>query len=369
MGTTSPDKPMKSVTGLEGGGGKTGDLVISWDPLPAQEHNAPGVYYRVYYKRTGVDPDVDFVQEAIKKPSELGYSDWETKNGKMVKVIKIDPRYYFTTYETKIQVFNEMCEEPWCKGPMSEPVEVYSAEDLPQVAPSAVGARPYNSTALVITWVPVPNIREKMRGRLIGHRIKYWRKDLNETTESQYLLSRSQKPRALIIGLQPNTYYYVRVMAYNSAGPGPESERFIERTFKMRPQKQPTAVQVFGINPTTIKVTWRYVAPTVQEEPLTGYKIRYWESDKDVSEANSTDVYIGSYDFKLEATISDLSPGKTYFLRVLAFSQGGEGKMSSPAWKFQMGDPARFSSSPELSQVSLSLLLACIIPLLVARLL
>ena len=90
-------------------------------------------FCRVYYKRTGVDPDVDFVQETIKKPSELGYSDWETKNGKMVKVIKIDPRYYFTTYETKIQVFNEMCEEPRCEGPMSDPVEVYSAEDLPQV--------------------------------------------------------------------------------------------------------------------------------------------------------------------------------------------------------------------------------------------
>ena len=70
----------------------------------------------------------------------------------------------------------------------------------------------------------------------------------------------------------------------------------------------------------------RYVAPTVQEEPLTGYKIRYWESDKDVRQANDTTVYIGSYDFKLEATISDLSPGKTYYLRVLAFSQGGEGK-------------------------------------------
>ena len=33
-------------------------------------------------------------------------------------------------------------------------------------------------------------------------------------------------------------------MAYNSAGPGPESERFLERTFKLRPQKPPTAVQV-----------------------------------------------------------------------------------------------------------------------------
>ena len=88
---------------------------------------------RVYYKRTGVDKDVDFVQETIKKPSELGYSDWQIKNGKQVKVIKIDPRYYFTTYEVKVQVFNDMCQEPRCDGPMSEPVSVFSAEDLPQV--------------------------------------------------------------------------------------------------------------------------------------------------------------------------------------------------------------------------------------------
>jgi hypothetical protein len=43
-------------------------------------------------------------------------------------------------------------------------------------------------------------------------------------------------------------------------------------------------------------------------------------------------VYIGN---TLEATMNDLTPGKTYYLRVLAFSQGGEGKMSSPAWQFQ----------------------------------
>ena len=62
-----------------------------------------------------------------------------------------------------------------------------------------------------------------------------------------------------------------------------------------------------------MRVTWRYVAPTVKEEPLTGYKVRVWESDRDISEANDTVIYIGN---KLEATITDLTPGKTYFLRV-----------------------------------------------------
>ena len=145
-----------------------------------------------------------------------------------------------------------------CEGPMSEEVEVMSAEDIPRATPTNVGARPFNSTAIRVHWNPVPNVRDKIRGKLIGHRIKYWRQDLREVEDSQYVLSRSTRNEALIIGLQPNTYYYVRVMAYNSAGPGPESERFIERTFKMRPQKQPTAVQVHGINPSTITVTWRW---------------------------------------------------------------------------------------------------------------
>ena len=107
-------------------------------------------------------------------------------------------------------------------------------------------------------------------------------------------------------------------------------------------------LQVYGINPSTIRVTWRYVAPSVLEEPLTGYKVRYWESDKDISVANDTIVYIGN---RLETTIEDLTPGKTYYLRVLAFSQGGEGKMSSPAWQFQMGDPEALNKAVTLSVV------------------
>ena len=91
---------------------------------------------------------------------------------------------------------------------------------------------------------------------------------------------------------------------------------------------------MYGINPSTVRVTWRYVAPSVDEEPLTGYKVRYWESDKDISVANDTTVYIGR---NLETIIDDLSPGKTYFLRVLAFSQGGEGKMSSLSRRAEIG--------------------------------
>ena len=139
----------------------------------------------------------------------------------------------------------------------------------------------------------------------------------------------------------------------------------MERTFKLRPQKPPTAVQVYGINPSTIRVTWRYVSPSVEEEPLTGYKIRVWESDKDISVANDTIIYIGN---RLEATISDLTPGKSYMLRVLAFSQGGEGKMSSPTWQFQMGDPKYLNTATSIYN-SIQLLTSILIPTILIKLL
>lgn len=53
-----------------------------------------------------------------------------------------------------------------------------------------------------------------------------------------------------------------------------------------------------------------------------------------MSTANDTVIPVGG---KLEAYINNLSPGKTYHMRVLAFSNGGDGRMSSPTLTFQMG--------------------------------
>lgn len=53
-----------------------------------------------------------------------------------------------------------------------------------------------------------------------------------------------------------------------------------------------------------------------------------------MSTANDTYVSLNS---ALESYISDLSPGKTYMLRVLAYSNGGDGRMSSPILSFRMG--------------------------------
>lgn len=124
--------------------------------------------------------------------------------------------------------------------------------------------------------------------------------------DAVYYLSRTTRNWALIVGLQPDTYYFVKVMVYNAAGEGPESERYLERTYRKAPQKPPSSVHVYGVNPSTVRVVWRYVSPSQEEEPVIGYKIRIWEADQDMSTANDTIVPIGS---KLEAIIDTLTAG------------------------------------------------------------
>lgn len=73
---------------------------------------------------------------------------------------------FFTKYDVKVQSMNDMG-----KGPISDIAVIYSAEDMPQVAPQQPVAMSYNSTALNMTWLPVEQSREIMRGKLIGHRV------------------------------------------------------------------------------------------------------------------------------------------------------------------------------------------------------
>ncbi|XP_043215270.1 contactin-like [Amphibalanus amphitrite] len=317
---TAPARPFTPPTQIHGGGGKIGDLTIKWKPLTDRYRNAPGVYYKVFWMRHEIEPEIDYNEKTLEEYGNIGQY-----------VVTIQRKYFYSQYKVKVQAFNSMG-----AGPISEEYIIYSAEGMPQAVPTEVAAKAYNSTALNVTWRPIEHTREGLRGRLLGHRVKYWIRDADEATESLILLKSSLEPWALVVGLQPFTEYYVRVMAYNSAGSGQESERFLERTYKNAPLNPPTAVNVEPINPRTVRVTWRIASPSVDEEPLRGFKVRVWERDQDISDANDTYVPLGQ---RLEAYINDLEPGAWYKLRVLAYSAGGDGKMSSPEWQFQMGNP------------------------------
>ena len=77
------------------------------------------MFDRVYYRRTGLDPERDFQQRTLE--------NMPASNN--LYVVKVDRRYYYTEHEVKVQVFNDMCKEPYCQGPISEPVTIFSGKN------------------------------------------------------------------------------------------------------------------------------------------------------------------------------------------------------------------------------------------------
>ncbi|KAI1278064.1 Contactin [Halotydeus destructor] len=336
---TDKDRPLKTPTAVGGGGGKSGTLTITWNPLPPQDWNAPEIWYQIYYKGSG---DADYTTKDLRQQGNIG-----------MFTVSVGEENYYKPYSVAVRAKN-----PVGEGPASNEVEVFSAEAMPHVQPSLVQAISHNSTALNVSWAPVDITREKIRGKLIGHRIKYWRNGHDPQTDSLTLLSRAIDPWGLIVALQPDTEYYVAVMAYNDAGSGPESEPFLARTYKAAPQRPPTSVKVTARDETSVMVIWRGVSTiSSNEEPIIGYKVRYWESDQPIAKAKEVFKVLGG---ELEAVISGLVPGKVYKLRVMAYSHGGDGKMSSPAWEFRVGEgsAAKYTATGSASISYLSPLLA-----------
>ncbi|KAK8720533.1 hypothetical protein OTU49_013266, partial [Cherax quadricarinatus] len=92
---TREDRPFTTPMNLGGGGGKTGDLTITWDPLSGEHQNAPGVYYKLFWRRTVIDPETDFQTIVLRNRGNIG-----------MHVVDVNPiKYFYTQYEVKIQVY------------------------------------------------------------------------------------------------------------------------------------------------------------------------------------------------------------------------------------------------------------------------
>ncbi|XP_014784315.1 contactin [Octopus bimaculoides] len=122
------------------------------------------------------------------------------------------------------------------------------------------------------------------------------------------------------------------VQVYNSAGPGPPSRRATITTKGEAPLLYPRIIRVKSHGPDTVKVTWRGISTGNTEEALKGYKVRVWVLNNDIRTARD---YLMPRDTNM-GIIHGIRKGVLYNLRVLGYSNGGDGKLS-PMIVFTLG--------------------------------
>uniref|UniRef100_A0A1A8LTV6 Receptor-type tyrosine-protein phosphatase delta n=1 Tax=Nothobranchius pienaari TaxID=704102 RepID=A0A1A8LTV6_9TELE len=123
-------------------------------------------------------------------------------------------------------------------------------------------------------------------------------------------------------GLSPYSHYDFRVAAVNSIGQGPSSEVVEARTAEQAPSSPPRQVIGRMLSATTAMIHWD--EPEEPNGQVVGYRV-YYTSDNTLPVNQWDKQMVRSANF---ITIQDLTPNKTYYIRVLAFTSVGDGPLS-----------------------------------------
>ncbi|XP_035273504.1 receptor-type tyrosine-protein phosphatase delta-like isoform X39 [Anguilla anguilla] len=123
-------------------------------------------------------------------------------------------------------------------------------------------------------------------------------------------------------GLSPYSDYEFRVVAVNNIGRGPASEAIEARTAEQAPSTAPRQVRGRMLSSTTAITHWD--EPEEANGQIMGYRVYYTtEPNQHVNLWHKQMVRGANF-----LTIQGLTPNKTYFIKVLAFTSVGDGPLS-----------------------------------------
>ncbi|XP_059375045.1 receptor-type tyrosine-protein phosphatase delta-like isoform X34 [Carassius carassius] len=124
-------------------------------------------------------------------------------------------------------------------------------------------------------------------------------------------------------GLSPYSDYQFRVVAVNNIGHGPPSEAIEAKTAEQAPSTAPRQVRGRMLSATTAIIHWD--EPEEANGQITGYRVYYTtDPSQHVNQWEKQIVRTSNF-----LTIPGLTPNKTYYIKVLAFTSVGDGPLST----------------------------------------
>ncbi|XP_071752712.2 protogenin B-like [Centroberyx gerrardi] len=195
---------------------------------------------------------------------------------------------------------------------MSDQVSQHTLEDVPLRTPE-LSLTSQSPTDIQVSWQPLP--AKLSRGRVSAYRLSY-RTAADNTVTSVELAQNSTE--YLLEGLQPDTIYLLRMAAATRVGWCEPTAWTSHRTPKTSSSKVPSAplLQLEPLNCTSIMARWQISPGSVVVQ---GYRLCYHEEGQPEQPVIQLQAQTSDY------TISGLDPRRKYHVKLLAFSQAGDG--------------------------------------------
>ncbi|RMX41265.1 hypothetical protein pdam_00012375, partial [Pocillopora damicornis] len=281
-------------------------LLMTWGEVPKGFIHGILRGYRVFYRRT--DDEESYYLNSTTEPTE--------------RKLHITGLKKFTEYSVKVLAFTIKGD-----GEVSNNISVMTDEDVPSRPPQNLWANNISSTALNITWNPVPT--GFVHGILRGYRVLY--KETNKPSAPFTKITVPPRVRKIVLkDLKKFTNYSIMVLAFTIKGDGAQSPTIKVSTDEDIPSETPQNVYARDeASATKIYVSWQSPPVPFLHGILRGYFI--WYSIIRLGINDKTPVFPRDYVKKQLSASSnddvliDLESYAKYDIKIAAFTSKGHG--------------------------------------------
>ncbi|XP_061684994.1 protein sidekick-1 isoform X2 [Syngnathoides biaculeatus] len=271
-------------------------------------------------------PDGDWITNAADIPHNL--TTWT--------VDRLKP---FTSYRLRMVATNDIGNSVLSK----ETDAVTTLQDAPDEPPEIITVKPSTTTSVLVQWKRPSD--ERINGVLTGYRL-YYRElpsnssfaddlvqggkgitDAHITTKSTFkTVSSSSLTEFELTQLKKFKRYQIVMTSYNIIGESPPSEPVDVSVGEAAPSVAPQSIRVSAASPSGLDVSWDTPPLETQNGLIQGYKVHYWQKDKQNQTEKVKVVFVPDTNVHL----GNLSSYTSYLLTLTAFNTAGDGPPSDP---------------------------------------
>ncbi|PFX13685.1 Receptor-type tyrosine-protein phosphatase F [Stylophora pistillata] len=248
---TNEDVPSQPPGNFTSTASTSTSITASWQLPPADSRNGVITGYKLFYKKRG-----------ISRPARM-----QPINNQATHTQEVTELNKFTEYEFQILAFTSVGD-----GPKSTTIFEKTKEAAPSGPPSQFNVTVNSSTSIIASWHLPPE--ESRHGIIIGYKLFYKEKDSGFGT---FLTINNGKTSKRVINLDEYTEYEFQVLAFTSAGNGPNTSSVFTKTMEDAPSA-PTSLAVVDVPPSNLhgpRITLSWSKPTELNGVIRGYNLFY----------------------------------------------------------------------------------------------
>ncbi|XP_074553803.1 protein sidekick-1-like isoform X2 [Halichoeres trimaculatus] len=275
---------------------------------------------------------------------ELPKGDWKTHTADIPHNMTswtVDRLKPFTSYKFRMLATNDIGDSVLSK----ETEAVTTLQDVPDEPPVILGVKPTTTTSVLVQWKRPSN--DSLNGVLTGYRLYYRELPANTSTpnEAEAQATKNNTTSALITAkgtfktvssasltefeltqLQKFRRYQIVMTSYNIIGESPTSIPVEVSVGEAAPSVAPQSIRVSAVSPAILEVTWDTPPLETQNGLIQGYKIHYWERDKQNQSEKVKVIFIPD----TRVHLTNLTSYTPYLVTLTAFNTAGDGPPSDP---------------------------------------